>query len=267
MPAFSAGDAELNYRLEGSGRDFLILVHEIGGSLQTWSAIVPVLAQRFRVLSYDQRGAGASSRIAGAFRIETQVDDLSALIGGVAGQPCHVAGVAIGAALAARLAAREPRLIKSLVLACPAPSVSAARVAYLQKRAGEVERNGMAATAEESLANSYPVEFRNEIFAAYRERFLANDPQSYAAINRAFAEFDGTPDLPNIKCPTLVLAGTKDRLRPPDFVRGVAASIPGARYDEIDSGHIMPLQAPQAISKSMLAFCDSQIEGLAAKSP
>ena len=201
MPTFSAADAALNYRLEGSGSDFLILVHEIGGSLETWSATVPALAQQFRVLRYDQRGAGNSARIAGAFRIETQVDDLRALIEGMAGQACHVAGVAIGAALAARLAARQPRLVKSLVLACPAPSVSAARVAYLQKRAGEVERSGMAATAEESLANSYPAAFRDDVFAAYRKRFLANDPQSYAAINRAFAEFDATPDLPNIKCP------------------------------------------------------------------
>ncbi len=93
-------------------------------------------------------------------------------------------------------------------------------------------------------------------FAAYKARWLANDPKSYAAINRAFAHFDTTPDLPNVKCPTLVLAGTHDRLRPPDFVRGFTAAIPGAQYTEIDSGHIMPVQAPEAMFVAMLAFYD-----------
>ncbi|MBV9346488.1 MAG: alpha/beta fold hydrolase [Pseudolabrys sp.] len=268
MPVFSAAEAALNYRLEGARGDWLVLVHEIGGSLETWTAVVPALARRFRVLRYDQRGAGGSARIAGDFRIETQVDDLRALITQVAAPPCHIAGVAIGAAIAVRLAATELELVKSLVLACPAPGVSAARIDYLEQRAAEVERDGMAAVAENSLANSYPEELREpEIFRAYRERFLANDPRSYAAINRGFARFDATPDLARLRCPALVLAGTKDRLRPPDFVRGVAAQIPGAHYAEIESGHIMPVQKPDAMIEAMLGFYDSQAGATAAKTP
>jgi 3-oxoadipate enol-lactonase len=142
------------------------------------------------------------------------------------------------------------------VLACPAPGVDADRVAYLETRAAAVEREGMAATIENTLANSYPPQVRDDpaAFAAYRDRFLANDPVSYAAINRAFARFDVTPDLQNIKCPTLVLAGTHDTLRPPAFVRGIAGRIPGARYAEINSGHIMPLQAPDALAVAMTDF-------------
>ena len=265
MPTFEVAGAELNYRRDGAAGACFVLVHEIGGTLESWAAVAPLLADKFQVISYDQRGAGASSRIAGDFSIDTQVDDLRALIERLASPPCHVAGVAIGAALAARLAARHPELVQSLVLACPAPSVDAARVEYLAQRAAQVEREGMPATVDGSLANSYPPEVRRDpaVFSAYRARFLANDPKSYAAINRAFARFDATPDLAAIRCPTLVLAGTHDRLRLPDFVRGVAAKIPGAQYGEIDSGHIMPVQAPQALAKAMLAFYDS----VAAKAP
>lgn len=265
MATLSIDDAALNYRIEGERGETVVLLHEIGGSLESWSAVAPLLAHKFRVIGYDQRGAGASSRITGAFSIERQVDDLRALIGQLGVTPCHVAGVAIGAALAIRLAATHPALVKSLVLACPAPSVSADRIEYLKRRAGEVEREGMQATVDGSLANSYPPEVRRDatVFATYRDRFLANDPKSYAAINRAFAEFDATPDLGAISCPALVLAGTRDKLRPPEFVRGVAAKIPGARWTEIDSGHIMPVQAPDALAKAMLAFYDS----LAVKAP
>jgi 3-oxoadipate enol-lactonase len=252
------GGARIGYDDEGQG-PCLVLLHEIGGTRETWAAVARALAGRFRVIRYDQRGVGESSSIAGVFRMETAVDDLGALIVTLGVGACHLAGVALGAALAVRFASRNPGQVKSLVLACPAPGVDTDRVKYLEARAAQVEREGMAATVENSLANSYPPELREPaIFAAYRERFLANDPRSYAAINRAFPAFDISADLRTIECPALVLAGTLDKLRPPDFVRGVAAQIPHAHYAEIRSGHIMPLQAPQAMLAAMAAFYDQQ---------
>jgi 3-oxoadipate enol-lactonase len=256
MPVVELGPATINYRLSGEG-PLVVLLHEIGGTLETWTPVADALAPRFRTLRYDQRGAGRSSRIAGDFSLDTQVDDIGRLLDALdLREPCHVAGVAIGAAFAIRFAVRNPGRVKSLVLSCPAPGVDAARVDYLKTRADAVEREGMTATVENSLANSYPPEVRRvpAVFSAYRERFLANDPKSYAAINRAFASFDVMPDLGAIKCPTLVLAGTHDRLRPPAFVRDIAERIPGARFAEIDSGHVMPVQAPQVLAAAMANF-------------
>jgi len=259
MAVARLGTARLNYQLLGEAGPYLVLLHEIGGTLETWSQVAPAFERRFRVLRYDQRGAGQSSRIEGAFSIDTHIDDLRDLLNhlGVR-EACHIAGVAIGAALAVRFAVRNPERVRSLVLACPAPGVDVNRIGYLEQRAAAVERDGMAAVAEASLANSYPPEVRRDpaAFEAYRARFLANDPNSYAAINRAFAQFDTMPDLAEIACPALVLAGTHDRLRPPAFVRGVAERIRSARYDEIDSGHVMPMQAPEALAAAMAAFYD-----------
>jgi 3-oxoadipate enol-lactonase len=257
MTAISIGSATLNYERAGEAGPWLILLHEIGGTLESWALAAPALAQSFTVVRYDQRGAGKSDRIRGPFSIETQVDDLGALIDAL-GAPAqvHLGAVAIGAAIAARFAATHAHRVASLVLACPAPGVDAARIAYLDTRAAKVEREGMTATVDDTLANSYPEAMRRDpaTFAAYRERFLANDPASYAAINRAFARFDAMPDLTTIRCPTLVLAGRHDRLRPPDFVRNVASRIPGASCVEVDSGHVMPMQAPDAMIGEMRRF-------------
>ena len=259
MAAAQLGSARINYEFAGAARPCLVLLHEISGTLETWAQVAPAFERRFRVLRYDQRGAGQSSRIEGAFSIDSHIEDLHELLDHLGvGDRCHIAGVAIGAALAVRFARLNPDRVGSLVLACPAPGVDAKRIGYLEQRAAAVERDGMIATAEASLANSYPLEVRRDqtAFQAYRTRFLANDPKSYAAINRAFARFDTVPDLPAIDCPTLVLAGSHDRLRPPAFVRGVAERISRARYDEIDSGHIMPLQAPVALIAAVTAFYD-----------
>lgn len=257
MPTISIEGATINYALSGEGPDWLVLLHEIGGTLETWSPVVPRFEKHFRVLRYDQRGAGGSSRIEGAFSIERQVEDIAALTAALGARgPCHVAGVAIGAALAIRHAVRNPGKVKTLVLACPAPGVSADRIEYLAVRAGQVEREGMAATVDNTLGNSWPPETIRDraVYDAYRARFLANDPASYAAINRAFAKFDAVPDLGAIRCPTLVLAGRHDRLRPPDYVQGIAAGIPGAELRQVDSGHVMPMQAPEALADAMEDF-------------
>jgi 3-oxoadipate enol-lactonase len=256
MATISIGATSIHYLAEGEG-DWLVLLHEIGGTLHSWDAVALALARSFTVLRHDQRGAGKSGRISGDFSIEMQIDDLTALLDRLdAPQPCHIAGVAIGAALAVRFAVRFPHRVASLVLACPAPGVGAARAQYLAQRAALVEREGMAATVDNSLANSYPPEVRRDsaAFEAYRIRFLANDPVSYAAISRAFIDFDVTPELRKVACPTLVVAGTHDQLRPPEFVRGVAAAIPGADYRDIDSGHVMPVQEPAAMVEAMQAF-------------
>jgi len=66
-----------------------------------------------------------------------------------------------------------------------------------------------------------------------------------------------------------VLAGGHDRLRPPEFVRRVAAAIAGAEYRQIDSGHVMPVQAPGPMIGAMHAFYDriGRARAAAAKTP
>ena len=91
-------------------------------------------------------------------------------------------------------------------------------------------------------------------YSRYRDTFLQNDPGSYAAINRAFAEFDATTGLAAIRCPTLVLAGAHDKLRPPATARDVANHVPNAQFEIIDSGHVMPAQAPAEMAEVMMAF-------------
>jgi len=256
VPKINAGGATFNYELTGAG-ETLVLLHEIGGTLQSWSALVPALATRFQVLAYDQRGCGGSDRIVGDFSLDTHIADLRTLLAalGLRGR-LHLAGVAIGTALAVRYAASFPRDIGSLVLACPALNVSEERKTYLAERAARVAAEGMAATVEQTLGLSYPPEAMHDqaAYDAYRARFLANDPKSYAAINTAFARFDAMPDLAAIRAPVLVLAGMHDRLRPPAQVHQVVERVAGARYGEIDAGHLMPVQAPEAMATAMLAF-------------
>ena len=84
----------------------------------------------------------------------------------------------------------------ALVVTSPATGVAADRRQATLDRAAAAEAKGMRALAEQSLAASYPPEVRHnaEEFRKFRARWLANDPESFAAINRMLAD-STVPDI------------------------------------------------------------------------
>jgi pimeloyl-ACP methyl ester carboxylesterase len=124
------------------------------------------------------------------------------------------------------------------------------------QRAEAVEHGGMFTAVEQSLARSYPERFRSDRqrFEQYRRRWLANDPEGCAAINRMLTEMDLSQQYSRIACPTLVIGCRYDTIRPPHEVELIARQIPGARYVETASGHCMPHQTPKLFLETVLPF-------------
>ena len=55
-----ANGASLRYELSGQGKETLVLIHELGETLESRDLVVPALQEKFRVLRYDQRGCHLS---------------------------------------------------------------------------------------------------------------------------------------------------------------------------------------------------------------
>lgn len=119
MPTATVNGVRLFYDLTGDGPP-LVLVHGSWGDGAAWDPVAPALAQRFRVLTYDRRGHSRSERPPTQGSAEEDSDDLAALIEHLDLTPTHVAGVSSGAALALRLAARRPELVRSVAAHEPA---------------------------------------------------------------------------------------------------------------------------------------------------
>ncbi|MFF0388486.1 alpha/beta fold hydrolase [Kitasatospora sp. NPDC004615] len=114
MPLARVNGVGLYYELAGDG-DPLVLVHGSWTDHVTWGAVVPDLAERYRVLAYDRRGHSQSERPAGQGTRTEDEQDLAALIEAFDLAPAHVAGNSFGASTALGLAARRPELFRSLV--------------------------------------------------------------------------------------------------------------------------------------------------------
>ncbi len=80
MPWFNEINGSLRYELRGEGKPTLILCHELGGSLESWSEAARLLQPHFRILLWDQRGAGLSEKIVEARPLERHADDLERLV-------------------------------------------------------------------------------------------------------------------------------------------------------------------------------------------
>src|SRR5205814_1754107 len=148
--------------------------------------------------------------------------------------------------------------ISAAIVGSPATGVSAERRAAVLPRVDRIEREGMGIAVEDSMANGYAPELRGDAarFAAFRARWLGNDPGSYAAIYRMLAGMDLGPELARIACPVLVLGGSLDRVRPPALAEPVARAITGARYALLHTGHYMAVETPELVAAAIGDFLD-----------
>lgn len=250
----------LRYELSGAGDRTLVLVHEMGGTLESWDDVVPHFTASRRVLRYDTRGAGMSQKIRGALHIDTMADDIAALLDtlDIKGKVA-LAGVAVGGAIALHFAARYPQRASAVAVGSPATGVAADRRPGLLERATTMEAEGLSKQVDDSMLNGYAPELRSDAarFAKFRARWLGSDPSSYAAIYRMLVNTEMTDELRTLACPVLVIGGTFDRVRPPPAAEAVAKAIPGARYLELPTGHYMAAATPDLIADTIGGFLKS----------
>jgi 3-oxoadipate enol-lactonase len=250
----------LRYDLTGAGASTVVLIHEMGGTLESFDDVVPILATTRQILRYDTRGAGLSEKVRGTLTFATMADDLVALLDALGiGDKVALAGVAVGGGIALATAARFPDRVAAVVAGSPATAIGAERRPGVLARVDALERDGMRRVAEASHESGYPVELRADMarFEAFRARWLGNDPASYATIYRMLANSDLEQSLPSIACPVLLIGGTYDRTRPPAAVEPLVNVIPGARYTRIDTGHYMAAQTPELVAKTIGDFLDA----------
>lgn len=258
MDWMDTNGACLRYDLSGEGAETLVLVHEMGGSIESWDHVIPTLRRSFRVLRFDMRGAGLSEKPRGSIPVDTMAGDIEGLLDGLGiGGKVAIMGAALGCAPVLRFASTRPDRVSRLVLCNIATWVDPDRRAMIETRADEAERLGMRAISVGSLGNSYPQHLRDaapERYRQYRARWIGNDPHGFAAINRMLRDMDMSEDYARIACPTLVVAGIHDKLRPPAVVEPYAKRIPGARFVAVDSGHFMAVQTPELMLETVLPF-------------
>src|SRR5437879_2940443 len=165
MDWIEANGASLRYDLSGSGSETVVLIHEVGGLIESWDEAVGAFQRSFRVLRYDQRGFGLSEKTR-VITMDVIVADLASLLDALGLRaPVHLAGCAMGAAIALAFAGRHPRRVSRVVAASPATWANAVRVGS-QSRVDQFERDGVGAV--QSVSEEHTSELQSPMYLVCR---------------------------------------------------------------------------------------------------
>ena len=235
----------------------LLLANSLGTTRAMWNAQVPALAERFRVLTFDTRGHGASPVPEGPYSIDDLVDDVLALLDERGLERVHMAGLSLGGMTAMRLAAREPARVDRLALLCTAVRLDGA---YYAQRAATARTEGTASFAAPVVSRWVTPAFaadHPDVLAGLEAMVAAIPDEGYAGCAEAIAGMDLRGDLGQITAPTLVIAGAGDEATPPALLQEIAEGITGAELVIVDPGaHLVPIESPDQVTDALLAHFD-----------
>jgi 3-oxoadipate enol-lactonase len=235
-----------------------VLCHGLGGNHASWWQQVGVLGREFRVVTWDQRGFGNSTRRSGPFGPEVAVGDLAALLDHLGIARCHVVGQSMGGWVAMGLAQREPARVATLTLTDTIAGVWTPEIESIT-----------AASASAVMARLRPGALGRH--AALGDRFADANPDLAALYQLISSMGDKPPDIElfpmlarmrfapeavaALAMPVHVVVGEHDGLCPPDAVRLIAEAVPGAQFSMLEgSGHSPYFEDAPAWNRVVLEF-------------
>lgn len=255
------GGLMLNARIDGlEGAPWVMLSNSLGADLSMWDGQVDLLARKYRVLRYDQRGHGESDAPDGPYSLDMLVADALAIMDHHGVEKADWIGLSMGGMTGMGLAIHHADRFGRMVLA---DARSVATDAYKQmwdQRIAAIEKGGVEAVVAGSLGVWLTEEFRAahpDVAAACAEMIAGTSAKGYIANCHALRELDYFQHLDKIALPVLYLCGDKDKGAPPEEMRQMAKVTPGARYVEIpDAGHLANIDQPEAFNAALAEFLD-----------
>lgn len=269
-----------------------LLIHGLGGSSTNWTDLMDLLSRpsdahpAAAVLScsaVDLPGFGFSPPPAdGDYSVSAHAGAVIELIEQQRRWPVHLIGNSMGGAVATRVAARRPDLVRTLTLVSPAmpdlrprplpirlamvsaPGIGRAIMDWVQRISAEERTDRSIEETFSDPGHMHPMR-RNEEIAEVRRRdglTYANDALLLSARSLVIEYFRAGPkslwhDAVRTPVPTLILHGSDDRLVNPVMAAKAARAFHQARVLVLPGvGHVAMMERPAAVAREIRDFLD-----------
>ena len=262
LVADSAG-VRIAYEVIGDGPP-LVLAHGLGYARWGWEPVAPTLADHFTVLTFDNRGIGASDIPEGPYTARAMAADVAAVLDAAGMDRAHVAGTSLGGMVAQEFAIRWPERVDRLVLACttpgggrafPLPERTLRLIAEAPTLAPEV---ALRRFVENAVAERTVAERPELVQRIYEKRLeFPPHPSGWQAQAAAGTSHDACSRLHEIQAPTLILHGTEDGVVDPRNAAVLARAIPAARVVMFPgTGHLFFWEEPDRFVEIVRDFLE-----------
>jgi pimeloyl-ACP methyl ester carboxylesterase len=247
----------LAFDVRGDGPTVLF-IQGVGVHGPGWGPQIDACADRYRCVSFDNRGMGRSQPLPALLTVEQMADDALAVLDAVGADSAHVVGHSLGGLVALQLALTARDRVKSLALLCTFADGRAAaplttRMCWLGTRT-RVGPRRMRRRAFVRLVMPPGGAFDADALAAELAPLFGHDLGDHppvvdlqlramraASVSARLGELAGVP--------TLVVNAVHDPVSPPYVSRAIADGIPGSRYVEFaDASHGLPISHAAAVN-------------------
>jgi pimeloyl-ACP methyl ester carboxylesterase len=198
------------YEIHGDGEP-LVLIVGLGTDISEWDGIIRWLATKYKVLAFDNRGAGRTDKPDIPYSIEMMADDTAGLMQTLGIEQAHILGISMGGRIALALALRYAKSVKKLVLV----STSARSIKNWRRHFF-------------SILSSAPI-------------FRSTYPQPHYAFMRqrqASFVYNCTDTLHELQIPTVIMHGEKDKIVPYTLAEEMHTGIKGSKMLTFAGGHL-----------------------------
>jgi 3-oxoadipate enol-lactonase len=241
---------------EDDHRPMVVLSHGAGGSHAVWFQQVPVLAERFRVLTWDSRGFGNSTCQSGQITVEAAVEDLGAILDECGqSEPVHLVGQSMGGWWVVGFALAHPERVASLTMSDTPGGVwtTALRERFSQRRSGDNPFSVGVVGVHPALGATTMARQPAQAFL-YQQLGSFFEPPMGAVLEVLGGTVVDPAAVRALGIPLLVVAGEEDTIFPAPLLRELADTL-GARYLELAAaGHSPYFESPEAYNEGLLAF-------------
>ena len=261
MPTAKIDDISVYYEVYGQGMP-LVLIGGFGADHTMWDSIVEPLSSLFKVIRFDNRGAGRTSAPEAMYSIEQMANDVALLCDHLGINEAYFIGSSMGGMILQALSYRFPALVKKAVISNSALNCNNAYEFFLQTQLKLIKEK----LAPELIINiscswvfSYEYLSQPDVIEAFIQKKL-NNPYAftltgYSGQYAAISSFDSTSWVDKIKVPALVVGATDDLIFNQRQFDELAAQMPHAKkYMFEKTGHLPHFEHPANFIKLVSNF-------------
>ncbi|MGJ4887569.1 alpha/beta fold hydrolase [Bradyrhizobium sp. HKCCYLRH3099] len=256
-------NGRFGYEAAGSpDRQTLVFLHGIGGAARAWRGQLAHFGERFHAVAWDMPGYGQSARL-DAVSIATLAAALQSFLNQIDARRPILVGHSIGGMITQDWLITHPHAASAVVLAQTSPAFGKAdgdwQKSFIEARLGPLDRGATMASLAPDLVKELVGDDADPAGLDLATSCMASVPEaSYRASMLALLGFDRRQALKDIKVPTLVLSGSRDRNAPAPMMEKMASFIPGAHYVELQgAGHLVNLERPGEFNAALDSFLNA----------
>jgi pimeloyl-ACP methyl ester carboxylesterase len=240
----------LSYESFGQGMP-VIFLHGFPFDHTIWSALVPLLEDRVRLILPDLRGFGSSPVPEGVYSMRLQAEDIVHLMDRLSLERAVLVGHSMGGYISLAFAKAYPnRLLGLGLISTQSAADSPERRQSRYKASEAVAHKGARVVASSMAENLTP---KKELLPAILDLILHSRPAGIVGALKGMAERpDMTEALADICVPAVVLAGTSDQILPVERMQMLAQMLPkGWLVDVPGGGHMLMMEEPQQVADAL----------------